>query len=121
MLAAAPARGDRALESFRLFLALKSQDDAYSGSLRDYFVTTLQMAKALLEDPETISQTTPPEAVSLAVQFLKDQLLREVFDEIDVSSGPTPQQADRVLKVMENSVAFNNQPAHFAEGVYSTF
>lgn len=117
MLAATPPRGDSALESFRLFLALKSQEDAYSKSLLEYFVRTLAKAKALLNHPESISRETPPEVVSLAVQLLKDSSLRQVFDEIDVASGPTPEQANHALKVMESSVAFNNQPAHFAEGI----
>lgn len=117
MLAAAPPKGDRALESFRMFLALKSKDDNYSRALFDYFVRTLKNAKLVLDDPNGISQETPAEVVSLAVQMLKDQNLRKVFEAIDLSEGPSKEQADAVLKAMEGSVAFNCQPAHFTAGI----
>ena len=42
MLAAIPPKGDRALESFRMFLALRSKEDAYSLALFDYFSYTLR-------------------------------------------------------------------------------
>jgi hypothetical protein len=117
MLAATPSKGDRALESFRMFLALKSKDDAYSRALFNYFAQTLQKAKTLLDDPSAISKDTPPEVVSLAVQLIKDHHLREVFGKIVLSVGPTKEQADYALKAMESSVAFNCQPAHFAPGI----
>lgn len=117
MLASIPPKGDRALESFRMFLALRSKEDAYSLSLFDYFSHTLRVAKIVLDDPSAISKETPPDVISLAVQLLKDQLLREVFDKIDISKGPTREQAGIALRAMEGSVAFNSQPAHFAAGI----
>ena len=117
MLSATPPKGDRALESFRIFLSLKAKDDAYSRALFDYFAQTLLKAKILLNNPKKISRDTPPEVVSLAVQLIKDHHLREVFEEIDLSDGPTKEQADYALKAMESSVAFNCQPAHFAPGI----
>lgn len=117
MLSAVASQGDRALESFRMFLALKSKDDAYSKALLNYFVSTLGKAKSILDDPKSISKDTPPEVVSLAVQLLKDEDLRAVFENIDIESGPTKDQAGTALKAMEESVAFNCQPAHFAAGI----
>ena len=117
MLSAVASQGDRALESFRMFLALKSKDDEYSKALLNYFVSTLGKAKSILDDPKSISKDTPPEVVSLAVQLLKDEDLRAVFEKIDIESGPTKDQAGTALKAMEGSVAFNCQPAHFTAGI----
>lgn len=117
MLSAVASQGDRALESFRMFLALKSKDDEYSKALFEYFASTLKKAKIILSEPDSISKDTPPEVVSLAVQLLKDETLRAVFEDIDTESGPTKDQADSALKAMEGSVAFNCQPAHFAAGI----
>ena len=117
MLSAVASQGDRALESFRMFLALKSKDDEYSQALFGYFASTLAKAVSVLSDPSTISKDTPPEVVSLAVQLLKDEDLRAVFENIDIESGPTKDQAGTALKAMEDSVAFNCQPAHFTAGI----
>ncbi|MEX3314000.1 hypothetical protein [Sulfitobacter sp. PS-8MA] len=121
MLAAASPNGDGVLEKLRIYLLLRSKDDQYSEVLRNHFLKTLSQAAQVLADPSSVTSSTPPEVLTLAVQCLKDPQISKIFKGIDPLEGPTAQQAGDALKSMEQSFAFSNKPSHFGEGVLAAF
>jgi hypothetical protein len=122
MLSAVPPKGDRVLESFKMFLILKSSENPYAAQLHDYFVSVLRGAEEILDDPSKLNTNTLPEAISLAVTLMKDPDLKAIFDSIGEGMEPSKGQAERALEKLDNmerAFAFGSKSTDFGETVYA--
>lgn len=105
MLAAAPPREKQGLDLFRFALELISRgDEKISGELEAYLRQVLEQANALAQDPVTIRGPFIPEAIHLALEMKKREVLKERVHELAAEGELKPDAAGRLRSAVEEVV-----------------
>lgn len=105
MLAAMPADDARILDMFRLALSIVSHGKSAPDQLRAYFESVLNQARALRENPGSVSGPLMPEAIQLAIELDALDEFRVAIDDITELNSITPDQANNILGSMERHFA----------------
>lgn len=114
MISAAPTFGQSALDLFKLALTMAQyQDGSVPQSLQDYFIQTLNEAKAVAQNPQNIPSNISPEAIELAVDILNGRFDND-FEGIKRFNQITPAVAKSLLENMEAYPVYQNGLSPFA-------
>jgi len=106
MLAATPSQESRVLTLFQLALRLVGQSEQpISPEMHTYFNRVLHQAKALNQDPSSITGGLLPEAIQLALNMRELEELRGVLSDADDLASVSPALADSILNNLERRVA----------------
>jgi hypothetical protein len=103
MIAAAPSR-DSSLSLVRLLFSLAENPvQPVPGELKEHLLTVIQEAKALLADPNNVSDRTNRESIALALEMKSSQELSAAVEEITTFDSIDSVLAKRILKGMTDA------------------
>lgn len=106
MIAAAPPR-DTSLGLVRLIFSLAANPlQVVPEGLKTHLTTVIFEAKALINDPHTVSAQTNPEAIALALEMTTNPELLSAVDEITTFESIDTVIANKVLERMRSSSAY---------------
>ncbi len=99
MLIAAKSTGEA--ELFKTALQLTASEEIVPDKIKNYFALVLKQAKKLKTCPDSISSDVIPEAIDLALEFIKTEPLSDSLDTIDQIDALSKEEALNILKIME--------------------
>lgn len=116
MLAAAPIIQSNSLDLFKLALFLvESKEQNIPTSLKTYFSEILSQAKSIAKNPASVSRSTSPEAIELAVDIREIADFLQVLENIQTIDAVSPEQAKQILNKMEVSSVYQDGFSSVAE------